>query len=1072
MSETEKVNQRKEQKTESSSPSFGTHPMESSNAESEAGGNSISPVPFQLKASSNAAAPGDGGNDGGNPGGLPGQLKASLESMSGMDMGDVSVKYNSAKPAQMKAHAYAQGSEIHLGPGQEKHLPHEAWHVVQQKEGRVKANTNVNGAAVNNDAGLESEADQMGAKAMAGVTQQKAAPNKTSSPAASGPVQRKAFNDDTEKEEYFKEYKETAETVLKKWYEKTKTKDGRDKLTASLFENAARKIYTEKKDTKYIVPVEFAMAQARLEGGVARRERLGQGNIFNVAAYDSGVSGSEKKINTLEKGFNAYYKFMANSMLDDKSADQLLEGGNFTKGANKTGGVYATNPVYEAEIKGEIGKMRMASDSFKLSGTVGLGAGNKDADVKKVGGLLVTAGYLAKADVADKAKVGAAILSFQKKELAPTDKKWFKDRKKAVTNPTDLKNVNIKIGWFKDGVVSNSGHTLGALYYKSVMGGHIAKEAASSNTSGTKVKKPAKSSEAKKEDTGYLEGIWDYVSDTAEDIYDSVAETASELYDSAADYFGFGSDDKKVDTKAKKVPKKPAAAPASIATAVGAGVKKNNKKDVMVVQGLLVKGGYLPALNAEGKTNVDGVCGQVTIKAIKSVQIKAGFKKPDGRVDVGGATWKILAGQSAKGKNAGKIPVKPAAPAAKILASVGNGGKNNEKDVKAVQGLLVSGGFLAAVNAKGETNVDGVCGRGTIAAIRKLQKNKGGFSKPDGRVDVGGTTWKLLTGQPVTKRKGGNTKTKADVAARPTLSASGDIIEQIKTNFPDGVNVAIYTKYAKTGKKSKDNNNAEFPRAAGKYAKAFNSIGYDGSGTIKLGLAQPITDLAGVTNVINDVHKLLLKEHKKTNQDSKDIPAFTKIKTLALFSHGMQWGLHLKQNGRYNARIDSDKEEKKFETFVKGIKGSLKDDVVVNLFACNAGREADGTEKKGVWGLDAAEKQDGSSSFGAKFAEELGGDASVYAHLSAGHTVNNYSARVFGKDAGKDASKDQAGVHIFRLLYDDAFVTAEATRLGKTKKAVSAKMWKHFKVRMSDSHKGKFSIENNDGKTEKVGLGA
>ena len=45
-------------------------------------------------------------------------------------MDDVNVHYNSNKPAQLQAHAYAQGTDIHLGPGQEKHLPHEAWHVV------------------------------------------------------------------------------------------------------------------------------------------------------------------------------------------------------------------------------------------------------------------------------------------------------------------------------------------------------------------------------------------------------------------------------------------------------------------------------------------------------------------------------------------------------------------------------------------------------------------------------------------------------------------------------------------------------------------------------------------------------------------------------------------------------------------------------------------------------------------------------------------------------------------------------------------------------------------------------
>jgi len=41
-------------------------------------------------------------------------------------------------PAQLNALAYAQGSDIHVAPGQEKHLPHEAWHVVQQSKGRVK----------------------------------------------------------------------------------------------------------------------------------------------------------------------------------------------------------------------------------------------------------------------------------------------------------------------------------------------------------------------------------------------------------------------------------------------------------------------------------------------------------------------------------------------------------------------------------------------------------------------------------------------------------------------------------------------------------------------------------------------------------------------------------------------------------------------------------------------------------------------------------------------------------------------------------------------------------------------
>src|SRR5262245_52567316 len=66
--------------------------------------------------------------------GLPGSLKSGVENLSGFSMNDVKVHYNSSKPAQLQAHAFAQGTQIHLGPGQEKHLPHEAWHVVQQKQ--------------------------------------------------------------------------------------------------------------------------------------------------------------------------------------------------------------------------------------------------------------------------------------------------------------------------------------------------------------------------------------------------------------------------------------------------------------------------------------------------------------------------------------------------------------------------------------------------------------------------------------------------------------------------------------------------------------------------------------------------------------------------------------------------------------------------------------------------------------------------------------------------------------------------------------------------------------------------
>jgi hypothetical protein len=99
--------------------------------------------------------------------GLPDNLKTGIEQLSGLSMNDVKVHYNSAKPAQLQAHAYAQGTEIHVSSGQEHHLPHEAWHVVQQKQGRVKPTVQLKGKiAINDDAGLEREADIMGERAL------------------------------------------------------------------------------------------------------------------------------------------------------------------------------------------------------------------------------------------------------------------------------------------------------------------------------------------------------------------------------------------------------------------------------------------------------------------------------------------------------------------------------------------------------------------------------------------------------------------------------------------------------------------------------------------------------------------------------------------------------------------------------------------------------------------------------------------------------------------------------------------------------------------------------------------
>jgi hypothetical protein len=100
-----------------------------------------------------------------NETGLPDNLKSGVENLSGISMDNVKVHYNSDKPAQLNALAYTQGTEIHVAPNQEKHVPHEAWHVVQQAQGRVPVTMQLKGVAINDNPGLEQEADRMGAMA-------------------------------------------------------------------------------------------------------------------------------------------------------------------------------------------------------------------------------------------------------------------------------------------------------------------------------------------------------------------------------------------------------------------------------------------------------------------------------------------------------------------------------------------------------------------------------------------------------------------------------------------------------------------------------------------------------------------------------------------------------------------------------------------------------------------------------------------------------------------------------------------------------------------------------------------
>jgi hypothetical protein len=108
---------------------------------------------------------------------MPEDVKSKMENSFGTDFSDVSIHKNSEQATNIGALAYTQGSDVHFAPGQyepgshkgQELLGHELTHVVQQREGRVKPDTEQQkGLNINSDNSLEKEADEMGARAAQG----------------------------------------------------------------------------------------------------------------------------------------------------------------------------------------------------------------------------------------------------------------------------------------------------------------------------------------------------------------------------------------------------------------------------------------------------------------------------------------------------------------------------------------------------------------------------------------------------------------------------------------------------------------------------------------------------------------------------------------------------------------------------------------------------------------------------------------------------------------------------------------------------------------------------------------
>ena len=273
----------------------------------------------------------------------------------------------------------------------------------------------------------------------------------------------------------------------------------------------------------------------------------------------------------------------------------------------------------------------------------------------------------------------------------------------------------------------------------------------------------------------------------------------------------------------------------------------------------------------------------------------------------------------------------------------------------------------------------------------------------------------------------------------------------VAAKHPEGLTVSLYANY---GNKHQG---AEFRRRAEEHAQTYNAMGVDGNAAV-MGLAIPVDRVEEVPQRLHQIARAVEASWRQMvdsmstelglpGRESAQIPKFCKIRNVALFAHGMHYGLSMNRENSYNRGL-TDGRAGSNPSNIRGLaltaSGVLTEDVRVQLFACNAGAS---TRDDGDWNQPTAGDQGGEESYAAKLREALdatGKESTVFAHITAGHTTENLSARVFGAQA-EEAAPGATSASLMDVVFPPEYVAAQAEARGWTVEQTRTKLWKFLK---------------------------
>ncbi|MBQ9243124.1 MAG: LysM peptidoglycan-binding domain-containing protein [Proteobacteria bacterium] len=225
------------------------------------------------------------------------------------------------------------------------------------------------------------------------------------------------------------------------------------------------------------------------------------------------------------------------------------------------------------------------------------------------------------------------------------------------------------------------------------------------------------------------------------------------------------------------------------------------------------------------------------------------------------------------------------------------------------------------------------------------------------------------------------------------VETSDNTVNEIQKAHPNGITVSLYggtqkDSYGNAGYNN-NNNNREFANLATGVAKSTKTV----DTALSLGSAMMANSSDAAKNLTNTVYKNLHDRYAQSKPESAEAePEHLKIKNLSLYYHGSQDSLNFPRGSLGSQSVDA---------FVNEIRGSLRGDVRVQLYACNTAK--------------------GEENFAKSMAESLGDEARVYGHETAGHATENSYARYYD---GQGQATD-----MFDALMPETWIKQEAARI-------------------------------------------